>query len=64
MIMETYRKGKNTQPLLDMFANSTPKDEFTVWCESQVAGFKNPHIDGNNKTLILVFVKYLLPNSK
>ena len=50
MIMETYRKGKNTQPLLDMFSNSSPKDEFTVWCESQVAGFKNPHIDGNDKT--------------
>ncbi|XP_063677623.1 GRB10-interacting GYF protein 2-like isoform X2 [Bolinopsis microptera] len=39
------KKKNNQAPLLDMFANSTPKDEFTIWCESQVSGFKNQHID-------------------
>ena len=45
------RKGKSTQnnkhtpALMEMFSNS-PRDEFTVWCETQVKAFKNLHIDG------------------
>lgn len=38
------QNNKHSPALMDMF-NNGPRDEFTMWCETQVKSFKNLHID-------------------